>query len=159
MKSHKAIRWIYSLTALTFFLAISVGCGEDDNGPVTINMTGQISGIVTDGYGDAAAGTVLTVASHTHTVDASGTFFLDKIPAGNHTLTASHPDYEDFQKHLVVHAEQVTQVTVSFARCQSHQRLVDLDGEEICLDECDYESDCGDNHYCHGTHGICIPEG
>jgi len=60
---------------------------------VRLQRAGSVAGWVRDTRGLAVAGVQVRIADREGTTDAKGRFFIDDVPAGRHTLEASHPDH------------------------------------------------------------------
>ncbi|MBN8471413.1 carboxypeptidase regulatory-like domain-containing protein [Corallococcus exiguus] len=96
-------------------VAVLSACGTDDE-------MGEVRGHVTTESGDALAG-VQVRADGTDTVatsDAQGAFTLSNLKAGGHTLVASHADYADSSKPVVIKAEATAEVSFTLMLAVGH---------------------------------------
>jgi len=74
---------------------------------------GTIAGFVRNMQNQAVSGATVAVGTHTATTNASGAYSLMNVPAGTHSVTASHPNYSPVtQPGVVVVTGQTT--TVNF---------------------------------------------
>jgi len=70
---------------------------------------GNIAGTVTDAStGDPIAGTTVTAEGNSATTDANGTYTINNVPLGTHTVTASAAKYVEQSKTVTVAAGTTT---------------------------------------------------
>ncbi len=139
------------------FSVTHFGCGDPER-PSAHGETGRLVGEVIDGEGQPAMGTVLSLDGSTQIAGSSGSFTFNRVSVGTHTLTATNDETGEYTKEVEIQLNETTEVTIEFGPCGPDGTLVNLGGEETCLDNCESEDDCNDHHYCHTTYFICVPE-
>src|SRR5580704_3781350 len=74
---------------------------------VAQEITGTISGAVTDDSGGAVSDAAVTVtstrtaASHTTTTTPAGIFFFNSLPSGDYQLSVQKPGFKDYQLNSI----------------------------------------------------------
>lgn len=98
------------LLAILLAVAAVQGCG-DNTGPVPV---GSLEGRVTDiETGNPVDGAAVTIAGHSTQSDAAGAYRLDGLPAGQQSLTATHPDYQIYTADVTISSPGVATLDVA----------------------------------------------
>jgi hypothetical protein len=81
-------RWGIAALLTLLGAAAGQGCGDGTEPGGVGSIAGRVSNIETT---QTVEGVTITVADRSTQSDASGFYRLENVPAGAHTLTATHP--------------------------------------------------------------------
>ena len=89
-----ALAMRYAVLGMIILFALGDGCGATPN-VVGVQDYGQVTGRVLDAMtNNPIPGAIVSVGSlYTASADSKGVFLLDKVPAGDQTVTARAPGY------------------------------------------------------------------
>lgn len=77
-----------------------------DAGVFTMESAGTLAGVVIDGAGRPLTGARISLAGISLYSDSEGRFFSNSLPAGLHTVTASHPSWPNQTLSVVLSPDQ-----------------------------------------------------
>ncbi|MDX1639942.1 MAG: TonB-dependent receptor, partial [Balneolaceae bacterium] len=119
---------ILSLTAICWFALLSVAAGA-----YVGKQTGSLSGTVTDAEtGEPVAFAYLNLEELNRTVTAhsDGTFELQNIPAGWHTLTAYRVGYQSVTTQIAITPDEEKEVTIIMKATVLSSEAVEVLGQQ-----------------------------
>jgi hypothetical protein len=105
----------YFLTGL--LLVVVCGCSSSvSSDPPREIRYGDISGTAyLDGTAEPLSGVEVSIGDRSDTTTGDGTYEIDSIPEGSHTLTASHADYETYDQTVEITGNTVHDIQLMIA--------------------------------------------
>ncbi|MCK4655955.1 MAG: carboxypeptidase regulatory-like domain-containing protein, partial [candidate division Zixibacteria bacterium] len=98
-------------------LIVVIGCSSNGpNDPPEPIRYGDVSGTVyLEGTAEPLSGVEVRIADRSDTTAGGGVYEIDSIPEGSHSLTASHADYETYERTVEVTGKTVHDIQLSIA--------------------------------------------
>jgi hypothetical protein len=104
----------YHSTGLLFIIVF--GCSSVPNDPPEPVRYGDVSGTVyLEGTTEPLSGVEVRIGDWPDTTAGDGVYEIDSVPEGNHSLTASHADYETYEQIIDVTGSTVHDVQLTIA--------------------------------------------